>query len=247
MFFGKDQGFEFKDGDHVWVERTLHAALGSYPEESKVLEEGRILTLGEIDPLDRDRIMRQAMELNNESLVLPYEIDEFMKFFEQDESLGLSRIYLDANGRVKGFVFMYQNESKAARLSKIVVASDQRGTGIGKKLILSSALAVSQMGIPDIDLRVRKENVLAKKLYSTLGFEDKGEIQYKEAPEIEGYHMSISTQALLENLKKQSRSESRAELSPNEMRLAQALRNHLSSEENFQAALSNANLKNASR
>lgn len=80
-------------------------------------------------------------------------------------------ILLENDGYKKGVVAYYLNENnKSIFISIIAVSKFYRGQGIGKQLMVNVVELISDK-FNSISLEVSKDNIIAKKLYESFGFE----------------------------------------------------------------------------
>jgi [ribosomal protein S18]-alanine N-acetyltransferase len=70
-------------------------------------------------------------------------------------------------------------------IENVVVAGEERGRGIGAKLILELLLFARAVGTTSVLLEVRESNVAARRLYEKLGFSEQGRRgdYYRDPPE----------------------------------------------------------------
>ena len=80
-------------------------------------------------------------------------------------------ILLENDGYKKGFVAYYLNENnKLIFISIIAVSKSYRGQGLGKQLMANVVELISDK-FNIISLEVSKDNISAKRLYESFGFE----------------------------------------------------------------------------
>lgn len=92
----------------------------------------------------------------------------------------------DEKGIMKGLSIGYMNrqERDFAYLTYIAVCKDVRGNGGGKSLLLETIEVARQKGFGRFKLEVRKDNIVARHLYESLGFTYVGKTDYSDYMEL---------------------------------------------------------------
>ena len=92
----------------------------------------------------------------------------------------------DGKGIMKGLSISYMNrqERDFAYLTYIAVCKDVRGNGRGKSLLLESIFLARQKDFGRFRLEVRKDNIVARHLYESLGFTYVGKTDYSDYMEL---------------------------------------------------------------
>lgn len=84
-----------------------------------------------------------------------------------------------AGGRCRGFVAFYCNDqsTRQAYITLVLIAPDQRGTGLGRSLVACVLEIARRRGFGSCRLEVAKRNAAAHAMYGSVGFrvvEDRG-------------------------------------------------------------------------
>ena len=92
----------------------------------------------------------------------------------------------DEKGIMKGLSISYMNrqERDFAYLTYIAVCKDARGMGGAKCLLLETIEVARQKGFGRFRLEVRKDNIVARHLYESLGFTYVGKTDYSDYMEL---------------------------------------------------------------
>ena len=78
-------------------------------------------------------------------------------------------IVLEQEGIIKGFAGFWLIAGEA-QVTRVAVAKDERGTGLGKILTEALVAAAWQEGAEAVTLEVRKSNLTAQTVYAKTGF-----------------------------------------------------------------------------
>lgn len=88
------------------------------------------------------------------------------------EKLNSELLFLVENNRQVGsLIIVYNENNEQASIFSVEVLNSHRGKGYGKKLVLESLNRVKSRGIKKMELNTEVDNVVANKLYESLGFE----------------------------------------------------------------------------
>ncbi len=98
--------------------------------------------------------------------------NESMWMDELNNSL-TTYIALEENGRTIGYAG-YWLVAGEAQITRVAVAGDERGRGLGTRLTAALINAAWQAGADAITLEVRRSNAAAQKMYLTCGFRAEG-------------------------------------------------------------------------
>jgi [ribosomal protein S18]-alanine N-acetyltransferase len=92
------------------------------------------------------------------------------KLFSDEFSHQFSRIFgARTQGKLIGFLLLHTVMDEA-HIVKFGVSSAYRGRGIGRELLREVLLQLHQGGVRWVTLEVRKSNIIAQRLYESLGF-----------------------------------------------------------------------------
>jgi putative acetyltransferase len=117
------------------------------PEDSVRIRE---LVIGDYEPVYALWSITEGVGLNESDS--PGAIDAFLR-----RNPGLSRIAVDAEGRVLG-ALLCGHDGRRGYLHHLAVAREQRRRGIGKALVESSLSALQALGIPKCNLFLYADN-----------------------------------------------------------------------------------------
>ena len=76
------------------------------------------------------------------------------------------------NGEVVGFVDV-DVEGNVGKIEGIAVKEEYRGLGIGKKLLSAALMFLAYLGVDRVQLMTMEDNLPARRLYESMGFEAK--------------------------------------------------------------------------
>jgi len=143
-----------------------------------------IRILKETDALQYQELRLKALKINPEAFGSTYErevnftqkmVEERIRPTEDNFVLG---VFDDQNVLLGIVTYMRETSMKTAHKGNIFgmfVAPESRGNGLGKLLLQELVRKVKQTnGLEQINLTVVSENLSAKKLYSSIGFETYG-------------------------------------------------------------------------
>ncbi len=143
-----------------------------------------IRILKETDALQYQELRLKALKINPEAFGSTYErevnftqkmVEERIRPTEDNFVLG---VFDDQNVLLGIVTYMRETSMKTAHKGNIFgmfVAPESRGNGLGKLLLQELVRKVKQTnGLEQINLTVVSENLPAKKLYSSIGFETYG-------------------------------------------------------------------------
>lgn len=94
-------------------------------------------------------------------------------FEEQVLSPFTCYLVASAGGRLSGYAGMYVVLDEA-HVTNVAVHPDQRGQGLGRRLMESLIQAAISRGAVHMDLEVRTQNQVARNLYQSMGFRQVG-------------------------------------------------------------------------
>lgn len=89
------------------------------------------------------------------------------------QSLNSELVYITENGNQVGSLILIYNGNKASIFS-VEVLGNHRGKGYGKKLVENAIQRCRENSCYLIELNTEVDNMIANKLYDSLGFELKG-------------------------------------------------------------------------
>ncbi len=136
-------------------------------------------------------------ELDDVTLIAPL-FDEYRQFYDMPSDLGKAQAYLSeriANhethllfaaqeGEVMGFVHLFPSFSsvyvaQTLILNDLYVAPAYRRSGTGRALMLAAANYSRDQGYRSLRLETQEENVAARRLYQSLGYQqERGFVHY---------------------------------------------------------------------
>lgn len=112
---------------------------------------------------DLDRVLF----LDNEVYDFPFTYERYRTAYEVDVFLGA----YDDNNKLIGFTLAHTDpEKRKGLINGLVVDKDFRGRGIGDMLIEAVKQQLRMFKIPVVELTVKPNNSIAKKLYEKHGF-----------------------------------------------------------------------------
>jgi ribosomal-protein-alanine N-acetyltransferase len=113
----------------------------------------------------------QVLSIELKSFPTPWSRRAFM--FEVTENDFAFYIVAHVNNRVVGYGGMWLVVDEA-HITNVAVHPDYRGCGIGRALMLELLRRAAILGAGKVTLEVRVTNLVARNLYKSLGFSDKG-------------------------------------------------------------------------
>lgn len=130
-----------------------------------------------IQPGDRDMMVQFFDQMGPEARVLFNRNNGnrnwAMQYFEGTDKLAMRRWVADDNGRMAGYVFLWDVDTMIPWLG-IAVAEYMRGQHFGEKLIRTAEQWCREQGKGGIMLTTHMANVRAQALYERCGFERLG-------------------------------------------------------------------------
>jgi len=144
-------------------------------QNHKVLKTSSVVSLNsfrsgtEINRI-KEQIFEIAQQIHDAEHTLYPISEEIWREVRFKDNVGLSKVYLDPQGNVSGFVLAYPNNQFRLTIYKIAVVKNSRRQGIGKLLLNSLAQNASLAGITTIGLSALKTNQIARKAYEVMGF-----------------------------------------------------------------------------
>ncbi len=91
----------------------------------------------------------------------------YMNFYEMNPE---GFFVAEENGIIYGFVMGYRSEVSEGRIFSLAVHKDQRGKGIGSKLLQKILQEFQLLNLQSAKLEVRGSNLKAIELYNKIGF-----------------------------------------------------------------------------
>jgi ribosomal protein S18 acetylase RimI-like enzyme len=104
-------------------------------------------------------------------------IEEVRKFIKEGIAAGAAIMVAIVDEKIVGWCDVLRKPRPTLRHSGVLgmgVTADCRGRGIGKALLRAALAAAREKGFTRIELMVRADNPLAKKLYEQFGFVEEG-------------------------------------------------------------------------
>ena len=110
------------------------------------------------------------------------ELDAYLRKLDEKAEIHAD----ERDGRCRGFVAYYCNnqQTRQAFITSVVVAPQDRGTGLGRELVRAVLDTCRQRGFTSCRLEVRSDNTAAIAMYSALGFTAVGERDHRQVLEI---------------------------------------------------------------
>ncbi len=93
--------------------------------------------------------------------------EEFLEAY-QGAYPGRTQYILESAGQALGFGEMIEDEDNSPRLSRLLIAPEQRGKGCGKELVVQLLQTIQAAAVY---LFVLEDNAVARQCYETCGFE----------------------------------------------------------------------------
>ncbi len=115
--------------------------------------------------------LEQVLAIERESFPIPWSRQAFM--FEVEENDLAFYIVALANKRVVGYAGMWAVLDEA-HITNVAVHPDFRGRGVGRALIMELLARAAVSGAAMVTLEVRVSNHIARNLYRSAGFADRG-------------------------------------------------------------------------
>lgn len=116
----------------------------------------------------------QIVAIEQSSMPNPWTLKSYIEAIDSDHAFILVAVDVDT---IVGFAVFYLTPPES-ELPDIVVASKNRGQGIGKNLLAYAKSELTSNGIDTVFLEVRVSNAPARKLYEGFGFEEIGKRKY---------------------------------------------------------------------
>ena len=113
----------------------------------------------------------QIMVIENLSFSIPWSRESFLD--EISSNRFAHYICAQIDGRIVGYAGMWK-VCDEGHITNIAVHPDYRGRGIGEKLLAALIEQAGNGGIRSLTLEVRKNNLVAQRLYIKFGFSVQG-------------------------------------------------------------------------
>lgn len=125
------------------------------------------VTFGEMRP----EHLNQVLEIEKVSFPTPWSRSSFS--FEILQNNFAYYIVATAGEKVAGYGGMWLILDEA-HITNLAVSPDCRGLGLGREIMLELMRRAVLMGVNRMTLEVRPSNLAARRLYTSLGFEERG-------------------------------------------------------------------------
>jgi len=109
-------------------------------------------------------------ERRGEEGIFPIRGQDLVRWVQIDSRVGLNQILMNDDKQVIGFAIAVISGPDSVMLEKLGVAEEYQGQRLSRALLHAVAQRTAQIGIPHVQLLVRKGNAKAQAIYEHYGF-----------------------------------------------------------------------------